>query len=141
MMGEMTFNQIYGGNETTGDIGRAVPLASPGQDDLLTGTLSDFQEDAQPDLQEGHESLLSLHEYLQDNPQEDGLTGKVWVICFTFRCQHGTDLVCDSSYRPLSDVLGMCRHSSVSGTIPAYPSHQPVVPLQMILRWSSQIDV
>eukprot|EP00884_Botryococcus_braunii_P009316 jgi/Botrbrau1/18386/Bobra.0681s0001.1 len=74
MMGEMTFNQIYGGNETTGEFGRAVLPSSPSQDELNTGSLLDFQGDAEPDLHEGQHSIASLHNYLQDNPQTEGFT-------------------------------------------------------------------
>lgn len=77
MMGEMTFNQIYGGNETTCEFGRAVPPASPSQDDLNTGSLLDFQGEEEPDPLEGHHSIASLHNYVQEDPQIEDLTGKL----------------------------------------------------------------
>lgn len=74
MMGEMTFNQIYGRNETT-DFGAAVlpdsPTAEMGITDTPTG--DNFLGNEQLNAQYG--SLAKLHEFLQDHPEHDNVTG------------------------------------------------------------------
>lgn len=74
MMGEMTFNQIYGRNETT-DLGAAVLLESPTTEMEVTDTPTGDNLLGNEQLDAPFGSLAKLHEYLQDNPEHDNITG------------------------------------------------------------------
>lgn len=84
MMGEVTFNQIYGGNDTTCDVNLGPHAASP--EDSLGGTgclmMEELTGNLDGELQEGDGTMAALHESLQQtlrsapsNEADDGGEG------------------------------------------------------------------
>jgi hypothetical protein len=64
MMGEMTFNQIYGGNDTTCDVNLGPHAAS--LEDTGGLMLEEVTGNLEGELQEGDGSMAALHESIQE---------------------------------------------------------------------------